>query len=616
MVTGAAARSVGFSPVFGPQTALTITMLPNRRSAERPSDQWSTLTLIGILVAALAILYLAREVFIPFAFALALSLILTPLATWLQRIHIGRVPAVMIVMASVLTLAGGVSWMVANELIDVVDHLPSYRENIHNKIQRLQAPATGALGRVEKNVAAISKELAGKQTPPPDRTQRGTATPQNPLPVQEVTPEPSPLVYLQQLTRPFLAPIGMLGFVLILTVFILVKREDLRNRLLRLVGVSQLHTTTQALDDATQRISRYLVLQFLVNGMMGVVVAIGLQAIGVPYAALWGVIAAILRLVPYLGIMSAAILPFTLSLAVFDGWLHPALVFLLFFVLEVIVGNFVEPMLYGAHTGISSLGLLVSTIFWTILWGYPGLILSTPLTVCVVVLGRYVPQLSFLHIALGDEDVLSTEIHFYQRLLAMDHVEARAVVEQFLKDRTLLDLYEQVIVPALILAEQERHRGTLEQTREEFIFLCLNEIVAELSEVPPKSDHPGRIFVIPAKDQADEVSGALFAQLLEREGFAVISLPSGASDDLALLNPSAEDVICVSALPPFAFSAAAKLCARLRTRHPEPKIMAGIWGFPAGRESMLQKLEKSSRMIVATSFSQALEQTANEPVPV
>jgi predicted PurR-regulated permease PerM len=592
-------------------------MLPNRRSVTSPSpgNQWSTLTLIGILVAALAILYLAREVFIPFAFALALGLILTPITAWLQRLHLGRVPSVMIVMLLAASLAGLVSWMVANQLIDVVDHLPSYSENIHNKIKGLQAPATGALGRMEKNVGEITKELAGKAPPPPDRSRRvPAATADNPLPVQVVTPEPGPLVNLRELIQPFLAPIGMLGFVLILTVFILIKREDLRNRLLRLVGVSQLNATTQALDDATQRISRYLVLQFTVNALMGVALAGGLAAIGVPYAALWGAIAAILRLVPYLGIVSAAILPFTLSLAVFDGWLHPALVFLLFFVLEIIVGNFLEPWLYGAHTGISSLGLLVSTIFWTILWGYPGLILSTPLTVCVVVLGRYVPQLSFLHIALGDQDVLSTEILLYQRLLAMDHVEARAVVDQFLKDRPLLELYEQVIVPALILAEQERHRGTLEQSREEFIFLCLNEIIAELSEVPPKTEHPGRIFLIPAKDAADEVAGALFAQLLEREGFAVITLPAGSANELALLEPSADDVICVSALPPFAFSAAAKLCAQLRTRYPNPKIMAGIWGFPPGRESMLSKLEKSSRMMVATSFTQALEQTANEPV--
>ena len=598
-----------------------MTILPRRRSPQQPGNdgEWSTLALIGTLVATLAVLYLAKQIFIPFAFALTLSFVLTPPATWLQRIHLGRIPSVMIVMVALVASTGGVSWMVANQLIEVADHLPAYSENIHNKIQGIRAPATGALGRAEKSVAAIGKELAGTDAPGAGRGRRAAATTANPLPVEVVTPEPSPLVYLGNLTKPFLVPIGMFGFVLILTVFILIKREDLRNRLLRLVGVGQLHATTQALDDATQRISRYLVLQFLVNALMGVAIAAGLSAIGVPYAALWGVIAALLRLVPYVGILSAAILPFALSLAVFDGWLRPALVLLLFFVLEMIVGNFVEPWLYGAHTGISSLGLLVSAIFWTLLWGVPGLILSTPLTVCVVVLGRYVPQLSFLHIALGDQDVLTTEIQLYQRLLAMDHDEARAVVDQFLKDRPLLDLYEQVVIPALMLAEQERHRGTLEPAREEFVFLCLNEIVAELAEQPeesPKTGHPGRVFLIPAKDAADETSGALFAQLLEREGFAVISFPAGSLSELAMLEPSTDDVICVSALPPFALSAAAKLCTQLRARYPKVRIMAGIWGFPEGREKVLRRLEKSTNMTVATSLAQALEQTANVPVAI
>ncbi len=596
-------------------------MLKNRSpSTDRgPGDEWSSLTLFGTFAVILVVLYLAKEIFIPFAFALTLSFILAPAATWLQRIHMGRIPSVMIVMTAVLAFTGAVGWMVANQLIDVADHLPAYRSNIHNKIQGIRAPASGALGRVEKNVSEISKELA-LQVPaaPPGRTRQPAATRENPLPVQVVTPEPTPLAYLRDLTKPFLAPLGTAGFVLILTVSTLIKREDLRDRLLRLVGVSQLHASTQAIDDATQRISRYLVLQFLVNGAMGLVIGIALQALGVPYAALWAVIAAMLRLVPYVGILCAALLPFALSLAVFDGWLRPALVLLLFFVLEMIVGNFIEPWLYGAHTGISSLGLLISAIFWTILWGYAGLILSTPLTVCVVVLGRYVPQLSFLHIALGDENALSTELHLYQRLLAMDHAEARAVVDEFLKERPLLDLYEQIIVPALILAEQERHRGTLESSREDFIFLCLNEIVAELAEhdAPPSKIEPtpGRIFLIPAKDAADEVSGSLFAQLLEREGRAVISFPAGLPDQLATLEPGAGDTICVSALPPFAFAAAAKLCAQLRKQHPEVKILAGVWGFPEGRDQLLAKLEKSARVTVATSFTRALEELQAHPV--
>jgi predicted PurR-regulated permease PerM len=601
-------------------------MIPPRRSGERavanPVAEWSTLTLLATLMAVLAVLYIARDIFIPFAFALALGFILTPATLWLQKIHLGRIPSVMIVMIAVVAFAGVVSWMVANQLIDVAEHLPAYRENIHNKVQGLRAPSTGALGRVEQSVAEIGKELANTQAPAPVRGRRTAATPESPMPVQVVAPDPSPLDYLRQMIGPFLAPLGMLGFVLILTVFILIKREDLRNRLLRLVGVGQLHATTQALDDATQRISRYLVLQFLVNGMMGVALGGGLAVIGVPYAALWGAIAAMLRLVPYLGILCAALLPFTLSLAVFDGWLRPALVLVLFLILEIVVGNFVEPWLYGSHTGISSLGLLVSAIFWTILWGYPGLILSTPLTVCVVVLGRYVPQLSFLHIALGDEDVLSIELQFYQRLLAMDHAEARAVVYRFLKERPLQELYESVMVPTLILVEQERHRGTLEGAREDFIFLCVNEIIAELAEhgdplqpeVAEESRQPGRVFLIPAKDPADEVASALFAQLLERAGHAVITFPVGSSEELAVMSPSAGDVICVSALPPFAFLAASKLCTGLRTRFPDARIMAGIWGLPEGREQLLRRLEKSGQASVATTFAQALEQMSAKPL--
>jgi predicted PurR-regulated permease PerM len=584
-----------------------------------PRREWSTLAILAFMVATLAVLYLAKEIFIPFAFALALSFILTQPSVWLERIHLGRVPSVLIVVAAVVAATAGVGWIVANQLVEVVDHLPAYGENIHNKIQGIRSPATGALGRVEKSIAEIAKDLATPDAPA-SRSRRTTATNathENPLPVEVIAPDPSPLASLRDLTLPILGPVAMFGFVLILTVFILIEREDLRNRLLRLVGISQLHATTKALDDATQRISRYLVLQFLVNAMMGAAIGICLAAIGVPYAPLWGVLAALLRLVPYVGIICAALLPFTLSLAVFDGWMHPALVLVLFFTLEMIVGNFLEPWLYGAHTGISSLGLLVSTIFWTILWGYPGLILSTPLTVCVAVLGRYVPQLSFLHIMLGDEDVLSTEIHLYQRLLAMDHVEARAVVERFLKDRPHQELYEQVLIPTLILAEQDRHRGTLDEHREEFIFLCLNEIIAELAEqgTPAKTHPSGRVFIVPAKDAADEVSASLFAQLLEREGYAVISFPAGSIEDLSLLCPSSGDLICICALPPFAFAAAAKLCAEVRKQHPEVRILAAIWGFPEGREQLLSRLEKSTRGIVATTLAQALEQAA-APVPV
>ena len=250
------------------------------------------------------------------------------------------------------------------------------------------------------------------------------------------------LDYVREMAQPFLGPLATFGIVLIFSIFLMIKHDDLRNRLFRLVGLDQLNVMTQALDDATRRVSRYLLMQFVVNACFGVLCGIGLYFIGVPYAALWGAVAGMLRIVPYVGALVSALLPLTLSLAVFDSWTPPLFVFLLFASLELITGNFIEPWLYGAHTGISALALLVSTVFWTALWGPAGLILSTPLTVCVVVLGRYVPQFSFLHVILGDEAVLNAEARIYQRLLAMDDQEARSVAELYLTENSLAQLYD------------------------------------------------------------------------------------------------------------------------------------------------------------------------------
>ena len=334
------------------------------------------------------------------------------------------------------------------------------------------------------------------------------------MPVQIVQTRTSGLAELPDLVKPFLAPLGRAGMVLIFTIFMLVKREDLRNRLLRLVGLGQLNMMTQALDDAAQRVSRYLFMQFLVNAGFGTLFAIGLYFIGVPNPVLWGALAGILRIVPYVGTIFAATLPIILSLAVFDGWLPPLLVFLLFAGLELIIGNFVEPWLYGAHTGISSLALLVTAVFWTVLWGPAGLILSTPLTVCVVVLGRYFPQLSFLHILLGDEQALEAEAQLYQRLLAMDQSEARTIVDSFLEGRPLIELYDSVLIPALSLAEQDRHNGTIDTTHEEFLFLSINEMIAEFSEY-----HPVAQFARRGRSRSNRPDGAVHRQ---------DTLPSGA----------------------------------------------------------------------------------------
>ena len=324
-------------------------------------------------------LYLAREIFVPFAFALILTFLLTPLVAFLQRlISIGRVVPVLITVVVTIAVAGGIGWVIANQLVDVVTQLPLYRENIRAKMEALHTPVKGQLGQAAKSVQEIVREVTGADatspagTPPSRRNlkqQGGPPTPAAPVAVRMVEAPTSGWAELRDLGLPVLAPLGLAGMVVIFTIFMLLQREDLRNRLLRLVGLGQLNVMTQALDDAARRVSRYMLLQFLVNAGFGTLFGLGLYLIGVPNPALWGALAGILRIVPYVGTFAASTLPIALSLAVFDGWLKPLLVFLLVAGLELIIGNFVEPWLYGAHVGISSLALLVTAVFWTVLWG-------------------------------------------------------------------------------------------------------------------------------------------------------------------------------------------------------------------------------------------------------
>jgi hypothetical protein len=302
-------------------------------------------------------------------------------------------------------------------------------------------------------------------------------------------------------------------------------------------------------------------------------------------------------------------------------------VFLLFAGLEMVIANFVEPWLYGANTGISSLALLVSAIFWTILWGPSGLILSTPLTVCVVVLGRYVPQLSFLHTVLGDEIVLVPEAQIYQRLLAMDQPEAHAIVTRCLKEKSLVELYDSVLIPALSMAEQDRHKGAIDPTREEFLFLSINEMITELSEYqpeplpspaedaaappPPAQQTAARILCLPANDRADEVAAAMLAQILERAGHAALCLPvahASLLEMLALLETRPDDVICISSVPPYAFSPARAMCKLVRERFPKPKLVVGVWGFSGDTEKAKARFERTQPDRLLTSIAQAVEQ--------
>jgi predicted PurR-regulated permease PerM len=585
-----------------------------------------------VLFGTIAALYFTREILIPFAFALTLTFLLTPAVRLLEKLHTGRILAVLATVLASILAVGGIVWIIANQLVDVANQLPLYRENIHAKVEAFHFPAKGGLAHAAESVQEITRELVSGGAPPPAPPSRNQSrnltqpTTAAPMPVEIIQPPTSGWTQLRELGTPILAPLGQAGIVVIFTIFMLFKREDLRNRVLRLAGMGQLNLMTQALDDAASRVSRYMLMQFAVNAGVGTVFGFGLYLIGVPNAALWGVVAAILRIVPYVGTLVAATLPIALSLAVFDGWLKPMLVFLLIAGLELIVANFVEPLLYGAHVGISSLALLVTAVFWAVLWGPAGLILSTPLTVCLVVLGRYVPHLSFLHILLGDEPVLSVEAQVYQRLLAMDQMEAQTIVGQFLKGKSLVELYDAVLIPALSMAEQDRHKGAIDAAREEFLFLSVNEMVAEFSEEDSSFESgaalgrvvpapvaaariDARVLCLAAHDRADEITAAMLAQMLERKGFATLSFTmAGASpnDWFALIDAGRSDVVCISAVPPYAFGPARAMCQQIRERYPKLKLVVCVWGFTGDAQKAMARFERSQPDRLSTSIAEAV----------
>ena len=553
-----------------------------------------------ILFGTLAILYFARGILIPLAFAVILAFFLTPAVTLLKRAGVGRVPAVIVTVLMATAVVGFMGWVIANQLVEVAAQMPTYQENIHARIAALHMPTSGALARAAESIKEIGAELT-----------EAPATKTQPVAVSVVAPGTTELQYIWSLANPFLAPVGSTLVVLIFAVFVMIEREDLRDRILRLAGTGQINVMTEAIDDAATRVSRYLLMQLAVNVSFGLLIGTGLYVIGLPNPFLWGVVAGILRIIPYAGTLIAGAIPLAFSLAVFQHWSQPLLVFTLFAVVELITGNFLEPWLYGVHTGISSLALLVTTVFWGALWGPAGLILSTPLTVCLVVLGRYIPQLVFLHILLGDEPVLAPAEQLYQRLLAMDQGAARVVVDAFMKGAPLGQLYDTVLVPALGMAEQDRHRAAIDSTREEFFFLNMNELVAEFSEQEPQPLRVanGRILCVPAHDQADEIAAAMLSQLLEHEGYVSLSFPvgDGLIETLELMQPGESDLVCISALQPYAFAPARQVCRSIRARFPDTKLGAGIWGFTGDPKKAMARFDKTPPDYLFTRFADVME---------
>jgi predicted PurR-regulated permease PerM len=603
----------------------------------KESSSSKSLTLIAI-VLTIAALYLGRRVFIPLALAVIFSFLLAPAVTLLEKIRFGRVPAVIVVLLVSLTLAGAFSYGVAIQLVEIMIEFPDYKANLDAKIQSLHPAKNGSLSKATATMQELNKELAAvpeaiNSNNTQDK-QKGAGRPvRSIVPVQIAAPPTNLFQDLREMLGPLAGPFETAAIVIIFTLFMMVKREDLRNRAIRLAGRGRLTVVTQALDDAGKRLSRYLLLQFLVNGGYGLLYGGALYFIGVPHALLFGVLAGLLRFVPYIGALIAAALPTLMALAVYPGWHHAGLTFGAFLVLELLISNIVEPLLYGAHTGISSLAILVAAVFWATLWGPVGLILSTPLTVCLMVLGRYAPQLNFLEILLGDEPVLPPEQQFYQRLLALDPEEARRIAEEHIKENPVASLYDSVLIPALKLAEQDRNIYNIDDEAKGLMLQGIQEMVEDMgdrlakeesAEDENEADHEDdndkesdprvapslvKIASLAARNGPDELVATMLAQLLRHERYTVREFKPGPIDTL-LAELEREDcsLVCLSAMPPFSTSQARSLCKALTAKHATLQIVVGLWNLDGGNQRARERMGPSCTAVATTTLSDALAQ--------
>ena len=603
---------------------------------------------IIIGVAVVAGLYFGREVLVPMSIAVLLSFVLAPVTDVLSRLRIGRVASVLIAVALAFAILGVLGAIIGRQAAQLSENLPAYQVEISKKLDAVRSSAFGAR-MVEKAADALhglENNIGKNAVPaPPQPAQGQTAqTPDHPLVQVEVhEPPPGPVQILQSILSALLPPLATAAIVIIFVVFILLQRRDLRDRFISLIGSDDLHRTTKALDDAAQRLSRYFLALTGINASFGVIIGLGLSLIGVPNPVLWGIVGAVLRFVPYAGAFIAAAIPLALAAAVDPGWSMVAETALLFVVVEGIIGQVVEPQLFGHTTGMSPLAIIVAAGFWTLIWGAPGLLLSTPITACLVVLGRHVESLNFIELLLGDKPPLSPVQSFYQRILASDPDEVVFQAESLLKDLTLLDYYEQVALPGLALAQIDVVRGVMDRGRQAEICTSVESVVADLSDhvdvadeeiaqaapqleapAPTERSSSGSALCLAGRTPIDQAACAILAQLVEREHVTarVLGPDSLSISGVSRLNPDGVEALCIFYLGRQSLAVVRYSVRRLRKRFPGVPIAVCLWGSvdlaptveAAQADATINSLREAVAFCAKTETSRRAQQTPSEAV--
>jgi predicted PurR-regulated permease PerM len=627
--------------------------------ARTSEELFALLSAVGTAILAVIIimmLYFGREIIIPIALAILLSFVLAPLVGLLQRIRVPRGLAVVSVVLLAFALIFALGSLLASQLTQLAGDLPRYQSTISEKIQSFRdtTAGRGTLERASGMLKDLSKEL---DKPKDAASTLGAGTslapkssaPLTPVPVEVRQPDPGALESLQSLISPLLHPLATTGIIIIFVIFILLQREDLRNRLIRLAGSHDLQRTTAALDDAAARLSRLFLIQLLLNGTFGVVIGVGLWLIGIPSAILWGILAAVLRFVPYIGAAIAAAFPLALAVAVDPSWSMLLWTLALFLVVEPIVGHVIEPMVYGHSTGLSPVAVVASATFWTALWGPIGLVLATPLTVCLVVLGRHVERLEFLDIMFGDRPALSPPEMFYQRMLAGDPTEAAEKAEEFLKERSLSSYYDEVALKGLQLAQADAERGALDHERltriRDAVFEFTNDLsdqddrpppnvssttdaeassavesVAEdapyenlpilsKEDLPPdwQGEHP--VLCVAGRSLIDEAAAIMLGQLSTAHGLAarVEGAAALSTANVFRLETTGVAIICLVYMDAAGPAHMRYSVRRLRRKMPKAIIILGCWTKEMDPAALEQLREGAKADLAAASLGEAVK---------
>lgn len=595
-------------------SAALLSLQPSQRTA---------LPTFAATAAVVAILYFARDILLPLAIAVLLTFALAPLVSTLRRLGVPKLAAVIACVLSAFAVLAMFSFIVASQIGQVAQNVPTYQANLLEKVRSLKdaGDGNGIVDRISAAIERIGQEIERPEikpaTPSATSPEAKPARPQ-PLPVEIVSSE-KPIELLKNLITPLIGPLATAGLVVVVVIFMLLEREDLRDRFIRLVGYGDLNRTTQALQDAGDRVGQYLLMQLVVNVAYGVPIAIGLWALGIPNAMLWGLLAIVLRFVPYIGPAIAMILPLFLALAVSPGWSLVLWAAALFLVMELIINNVVEPWLYGSKTGLSPLAIIVAAIFWTWLWGPVGLVLSTPLTVCLVVLGKHVPQFEFLEVLFGNEPVLDPKERLYQRLLSGDADEPTDQAEEMLETIYLADFYSKVAIPALLLGEHDRARGAMSETQQQRMATSVATLVSNLQEIANEEaeeedngdagdedrdhddgidlpDGTGRsVLCIGGRGELDNAAASMLAQVLTVQGAEAsmashLDVEPGKIRDLPL---GELDTAVIGFLNGDSLNHGRFLVRRLKRAKPGLRVGVVLWSDlppPRNAESLAQEL--------------------------